>query len=75
MWGLGSAGTPAAETESPGRSLGRPEPDGEKAEGSFLEMLVLTSRGSPVPPAGFPQPFWPGLHVYHMGLLEQLQEK
>ena len=41
VWGLGSAGTLAAETGSPGLSPGQPEPVGEKVECSMLfpEML------------------------------------
>lgn len=56
VWGLGSAGTPAAETESLGRSLGWPEPDMEKAEGSFQKCCPnlpgLPSASGWLPSAG-----------------------
>ena len=50
VWGLGSVGTPAAETGSPGLSPGQPEPARggvEKVEGSMLVLEMLLSPGPP----------------------------
>lgn len=79
VWGLGS---PAAEMESPGRFLGQPEPEGEKAECSFQKCRSLqallsftTSRGSPMPLVRFPRPRLAWTPHLEYGAVEHPQEK